>query len=353
MWKDFFYFTKGEQRGIVVLIVLITLLFFFNLFQSLFYSVSVVSKEQACLIENVRTINDSIKIDRKDSLFSFDPNSISENEMKLLGFTSYQIKSLIGYRQKVGRFNEIGDLLSVYGFDTISVLRIKDFVKIKDSTIKDANDFLEESVKWVDFNKITHKELVLLGLRKEIVDSIQLIIKTVYVTKSLPSEKVKSFSEKKLLDWIVVNSRNRTDKGAQFKNSSVIKVVELNEATHNDLIMLPGIGNVLAARIIKFRDLLGGFYTKEQLLEVYSLKEETYNSIKDYLFVNERSINKLNLDSVSVKNLSKHPYISYEQSKELYNLYRKSKRLDENDVLNLKSFTKEQWMKIKPYVIMH
>ena len=59
-------------------------------------------------------------------------------------------------------------------------------------------------------------------------------------------------------------------------------VVELNTADTTILKKVPGIGSTFARRIIKYRELLGGFFTVEQLREVYGLDEERYNAMKSW-----------------------------------------------------------------------
>jgi DNA uptake protein ComE-like DNA-binding protein len=72
---------------------------------------------------------------------------------------------------------------------------------------------------------------------------------------------------------------------------------------------LPGIGTVLAKRIVKYRDLLGGFYTVDQLKEVYGLSEQTALIIEDKLTVDITRIKKLNLNFADEYELSRHPYL--------------------------------------------
>ncbi|MBN1108862.1 MAG: helix-hairpin-helix domain-containing protein, partial [Bacteroidales bacterium] len=55
-----------------------------------------------------------------------------------------------------------------------------------------------------------------------------------------------------------------------------VEVIELNTCDSAMLEALPGLGPVLSARIIKYRKLLGGYVSAEQLREVYGLSEETF-----------------------------------------------------------------------------
>lgn len=61
--------------------------------------------------------------------------------------------------------------------------------------------------------------------------------------------------------------------------------LDLNTATVEDLQELPGIGEVIAQRIIDYRDLCGRFLDPEQLMEVDGIGEAKYEKIKDLVTV--------------------------------------------------------------------
>lgn len=96
---------------------------------------------------------------------------------------------------------------------------------------------------------------------------------------------------------------------------------DLNTATPASLQKVRGIGPVYASRITKYRDLLGGFYSTDQLSEVYGLNPEVIVALKEYFRVGlPPAVLNLNVDSI--KQLARHPYISYDLAKVLVN-YRK------------------------------
>ncbi|MEP6645817.1 MAG: helix-hairpin-helix domain-containing protein [Saprospiraceae bacterium] len=86
------------------------------------------------------------------------------------------------------------------------------------------------------------------------------------------------------------------------------KIVDLNSASLEDLESLSGIGEVLATRILKYRNAIGGFLNKEQLKECYGLPQETIDKINDQITISEPPrllfINRINLDSLN------HPYLN-------------------------------------------
>lgn len=109
-----------------------------------------------------------------------------------------------------------------------------------------------------------------------------------------------------------------TPKTTETKNVKG-NIIELNSADSTALTTLSGIGPAFAKRILKYRELLGGFSNKEQLREVYGLNEELYEKIKANVSVNASLIRKLDLNEEDFKAINKHPYLSYEITKAIFN----------------------------------
>jgi DNA uptake protein ComE-like DNA-binding protein len=87
------------------------------------------------------------------------------------------------------------------------------------------------------------------------------------------------------------------------------KLIDLNSCDSALLVTLPGIGPVLSARIIKYRHLLGGFASVNQLREVYGLPPETFEIIKGKVFADTSAINVININTAGYKELSEVPYL--------------------------------------------
>ena len=96
-------------------------------------------------------------------------------------------------------------------------------------------------------------------------------------------------------------------------------VLELNSADSTDLLSLYGIGKVFSRRIIKYRSLLGGYYTSEQLLEVYGMDSSRYLGFHNKIRVDTNLIKKINLTTVEFKELLRHPYVNYDMVKSFVN----------------------------------
>ena len=91
--------------------------------------------------------------------------------------------------------------------------------------------------------------------------------------------------------------------------------VDLNTADSVTLLTLYGIGPSFAKRIIKYRNLLGGFYNKSQLLEVYGFDQERLDKINDNIEVGTVGLTKININKVRTDELKKHPYLDYYTAK--------------------------------------
>ena len=86
------------------------------------------------------------------------------------------------------------------------------------------------------------------------------------------------------------------------------KILELNACDSASLEALPGIGPVLARRIIKYRNLLGGFVNPEQLREVYGLPDSTFKLISYRIRADSSTVIRINLNSADFRRLLRLPY---------------------------------------------
>ncbi|MFZ1677500.1 MAG: helix-hairpin-helix domain-containing protein [Saprospiraceae bacterium] len=107
---------------------------------------------------------------------------------------------------------------------------------------------------------------------------------------------------------IPVSEKNIAELEKEVPVKPMLKIVDLNRATTEDLESLDGIGKALASRIIKYRESMGGFINSNQLKECYGIPPETIEKIKNQITVSGSPhlmmINEINLDSL------KHPYLN-------------------------------------------
>lgn len=137
-------------------------------------------------------------------------------------------------------------------------------------------------------------------------------------------------------------------------SKEILSLIELNAASKEQLKNIKGIGDIYANRIIKYRDLLGGYYSKSQLLEVYGIDTAKYISIAQQIKIDTSLILKIDLNKANFKLLIKHPYINkYETEailkyKEIIGEFTDFEQIRENNLLS-----NEDFIKIKPYLTLN
>ncbi len=104
-------------------------------------------------------------------------------------------------------------------------------------------------------------------------------------------------------------------------------VVELNSADTTILKKVPGIGSTFARRIVKYRELLGGYFSVQQLAEVYGIDEERYEALKPWFIADSTFVRKLNVNHTPIRELYRHPYIDNQQARAINQLRRQKGRL--------------------------
>jgi DNA uptake protein ComE-like DNA-binding protein len=95
--------------------------------------------------------------------------------------------------------------------------------------------------------------------------------------------------------------------------------VELNTADTAALIALPGIGPSFARGIVKYRSMLGGYVTLDQLAEVFVLKDkpDAVEKLKELLILDTLVVQRIPINSCSVEELAAHPYARWRLAKPL------------------------------------
>lgn len=86
--------------------------------------------------------------------------------------------------------------------------------------------------------------------------------------------------------------------------------IELNTADSAALVRVYGVGPVFASRIIGLRNVLGGFWSVDQLREVRGITDEVFRKISDNFWVDSSKIKKININFAPLNVLVVHPYIT-------------------------------------------
>ncbi len=135
--------------------------------------------------------------------------------------------------------------------------------------------------------------------------------------------------------------------------TSRYSVVDINLADTSAFISLPGIGSKLAARIVNFREKLGGFHSIDQVGETFGLPDSTFQKIRQYLKLENAAVKKININTATEDELKAHPYIRYGLAKPIV-AYRKENgpfaKLD--DLMKVMAVTEAIFKKIAPYLTL-
>ena len=122
--------------------------------------------------------------------------------------------------------------------------------------------------------------------------------------------------------------------------------IDLNSADTTLLKRVPGIGSSFARRIVKYRDLLGGYYVVEQLQEVYGMDRERYDAIYPYFTVGT-AVRPLTL---TIDSISYHPYLSWRHKRTLRRLLEAEEPLDWSHLMATGDFTRDDSLRLAPYM---
>lgn len=160
-----------------------------------------------------------------------------------------------------------------------------------------------------------------------------------------------SRNQKKLYFRSGFRYMNKDSGGLGKSKPKELIIIELNSADTFELQRLRGIGSSFAKRIVKYRERLGGFTDKSQLLEVFGMDTVRYNGVKGNLIANKDSIHKININNVTFKDLMKHPYFPFGITKAII-LYRKDHKVFKNigELKNIQGINDSIYGKLKVYV---
>lgn len=177
---------------------------------------------------------------------------------------------------------------------------------------------------YFDPNTISVSDWQRLGIREKTAGTIRnYISKGGHFYKPEDIGKIWGLHEdevKRLLPYVkIVQKENSTDnkypvrnRNSSYGNLEYTSVsVDVNSSDTAAFIALPGIGSKLAARIVAFREKLGGFYKAAQIAETYGLPDSVFQKIKNKLVLANTQVKKLNINTATLDELKAHPYLRY------------------------------------------
>ena len=299
--RDIFLIPKKE-RHISLYLLLIT-----NIVISIFYFSEEQKFSSPVIIKNIEEGQDGTRqIESKDtSTDTIRPvklivNTMTFEDWKKEGFSDKQASMILSYRKKIGKFSSEGDLEKVYC--------------VSDSYIvQNSSRFVFGNIQ-EDFQNTQKGEVIESGSRGDSVRQDQKF------------SKEKEDLKKQKLD--------------------------LNSCTKEELESVYGIGSKLSTRILKYRDLLGGYIKIEQLNEVYGIRDDRYGQIKGQFEIRIRN-NQINLNSADFKTLIRHPYLTKSEVNAILNYREQHGVFDKvSELKKIYSISDSIFVKIEPYLII-
>ncbi|WP_284651395.1 ComEA family DNA-binding protein [Flavobacterium terrisoli] len=123
----------------------------------------------------------------------------------------------------------------------------------------------------------------------------------------------------KFPDWVKSkNEYKSTYTNTEFAKAEKILILDINEATKEDLMKVYGIGDKISDRILEQKSKLGGFVSMEQLNDVWGLSPEVIENLNKYFVVKSTAnIKRVSINNASVKELAQFPFFRYALAKEI------------------------------------
>jgi competence protein ComEA len=244
--------------------------------------------------------------------FKFNPNIINEDSLLMLGVDKKTASNLIKYRNKGGVIKTKEFFFKIYGMEKYKE-KLDSLITIPQMEVAKKNEYKKDT-----FTK----------------------------NKSYPSMPADSKSSGQFSS----NANYATNKANKIPIVT-LKSVEINTADSLALVQLNGVGPVLSKMIIKYREKLGGYYEIEQLEEVWGMRPESFLNINHLFTIDESKIRKIKMNSASVEELGKHPYIGKRMAPTVIK-YKENHGPFKNmeDVKNIKIFDEENLGRLKHYL---
>lgn len=162
---------------------------------------------------------------------------------------------------------------------------------------------------------------------------------------------VDSTMASRLRPYIIFPASDTTAVAQTFEREALRLPIDINSADSATLVRLKGIGAKSAIHILRYRDLLGGYYSKSQISELEVVTEENFHKILPQIWCDSTKIKKIFINFARPKELEVHPYVSDLMLRRIVN-YRELKggwstieEMIESDILS-----DEEAMRIAPYL---
>ncbi|HCE56465.1 MAG TPA: hypothetical protein DER09_01390 [Prolixibacteraceae bacterium] len=353
--REYNRFSKSDRHSVIILAGLILLTFIATLLVPWFIPESEFDYSEyrdKILQLNIEDANGT----QGKTLFRFNPNTISAEELDSLDLPENIKRNVINYRKAGGVFKLTRDFRKIYGMNDSIFAVISEYVVTNNSNSEEKTKVVtvhEPNVKeaFFDPNKAEISDLMEFGFNQFQAKNVVAYRSKGGIFKA-PEDILKIYGVDSFL-YKSIKSNIRIENSTENSTLPITEplYIELNEADSADLVELNGIGPSFASRIVKYRDRLGGFSSPSQVLEVYNFPIEAYSKIEGNIYADTLKIKKIRINFADFKEFIKHPYFS-KQKVELILKYREKNGPFEN-LVNVKAsgiFDETEFKKVMPYL---
>lgn len=289
--KSHFVFTKKQQNGILLLLALIVIA------QCIYYFTDTPSEniaynkaEYLAFQKEIDSLKQIEIENRKPKIFPFNPNFITDYKGYTLGMTNEEIDRLLKFRAQNKWINSAKQFQQVTKVSDSLFHKISPYFKFPDwitnpkpkkqfANFQNNNKPKTFSEK-IDLNTATAKQLQKVnGIGEKLSERI---------IRFRNKFKGGFISEIQLQDIYGLSPEviSRIKQQFAVKTPRVIKKLNLNTATREQLVTIQHIDYELAAKIIEQRTLREGFKSFEELTKIQDFPLDKIDIIKLYLKIN-------------------------------------------------------------------
>lgn len=363
--NSFFNLNHKERKSVFFLIslLIVSIVIYGTILlwpRNLTYSVSSLASESRDSVNNSPEQSSTLDVNpgKEFSISSFNPNTISQSELENFGLSAKVASTWTKYTSKGGKFKTPTDLYKIYGLKPEEVARLIPYIVIEKEV---PNGKVFEPLQPVDLNTVGYKDLIKIGMpgyiagtllkfrsKGKIFKSVNDLKQVIGINDSI-LEIVTPFIqfpvEMEVINTGIVSKLPTEEKIKTGKNEKI----NFNTADTTVLKYLPGIGSKLALRIVKYRDQLGGFYSVNQLKEIYGLPDSALTKILPEIMV-EGDIKKIEVNKVDFTRMY-HPYFDKKQASLIQNYIKQHQPITGiEDLKKIEVLELSFWDKIQPYL---
>ncbi len=127
--------------------------------------------------------------------------------------------------------------------------------------------------------------------------------------------------------------------------------LNINRADAELIKEILGTDSLLSERIVKYRNLLGGFVNTKQLNEVYGFNINQYNLIINNVLIDTVLIRKININKSDEQILGRHPYLNKYYARAIIKYRKFTGRIRNINELSVNNILPENiFSRIRPYL---